>query len=263
MVKPHSEGSGWIKSVEKCFTLLQTIEQQKGRRVSELASQHDMAKSTVHNYLTTLRRLGYVEKRGKEYVPTTKFLSLGGYARHSDPRWGTLYREAKPEADELARETGENVRLMGDNGRNAIILYHTSGEQAIQTNVYVGMSVPLHATSLGKAYLAHLPREKLEDFLSNGRLINEVQESIADITTLRTELDEIRAKGVAFDHEERYRGIRCVGAPILKEGVVVGAMSVSGPTRRMKGERFEESIPEKIQESARAIEIRISNQPFV
>jgi len=48
---------------------------------------------------------------------------------------------------------------------------------------------------------------------------------------------------VAFDHQERLEGLRCVAVPVLnQDDEIEGAISVSGSKRRMRGELTEKLI---------------------
>ena len=55
------------------------------------------------------------------------------------------------------------------------------------------------------------------------------------------EIAEIQKTGLAYDKEEREMGLSCVGAAISDyQGVFRYAISISGPTARMQGERLAE-----------------------
>jgi IclR family acetate operon transcriptional repressor len=61
---------------------------------------------------------------------------------------------------------------------------------------------------------------------------------------MRVELARVRLQGFAVDAEENEIGVWCVGAPVFDyTSDVVGALSVSGPTRRMSRERCIELGP--------------------
>ena len=73
-------------------------------------------------------------------------------------------------------------------------------------------------------------------------------------------LKEIRQKGYALDNEEIEIGLRCVAAPVYNNnGKIVAAVSISGPTTRIK----EENLPELIsgvQNCARKISSELGYQ---
>jgi DNA-binding IclR family transcriptional regulator len=67
-----------------------------------------------------------------------------------------------------------------------------------------------------------------------------------------------RESGYAFNDEERTMGMRAVGASILSadDDRVLGVISVSGPTARMKRTWYHEEVPEMVTQSAHIIGIR-------
>jgi DNA-binding IclR family transcriptional regulator len=66
---------------------------------------------------------------------------------------------------------------------------------------WLGHTVPLHATSTGKAFLAALPADEL-DALLRTRLERFTDTTITDARPLRAELDGVRARGYAVSHGE-------------------------------------------------------------
>jgi len=56
--------------------------------------------------------------------------------------------------------------------------------------------------------------------------------------------------------EEAAVGIRAVGTALRdRDGTVLGAISISGPTSRFQGKYFKEKLPARIMESGNVIEI--------
>ena len=80
--------------------------------------------------------------------------------------------------------------------------------------------------------------------------------TIATVDGLRKELDKIKDQGYSLDNEEREVGLFCVGVPIMQNGHAVAAVSISGPTRRIRDDNLEgkiEFMKELSEEIARAI----------
>jgi len=72
-------------------------------------------------------------------------------------------------------------------------------------------------------------------------------------------LERVRENGVAFDNEERLRGLQCLAAPIPDEdGRPEGALSVSAPTRRMPDEPLESEIPTLLEDAAKVIHLNVT-----
>lgn len=106
--------------------------------------------------------------------------------------------------------------------------------------------------------LAAMSDQEVESIIKDKGLEAKTENTITDIDSLFEELEEIREKGVAFNREETNLGIRAVGASITRpNGVVLGAISVSGPAHRLSGELFNEELPKKIRGTAQEIELNL------
>jgi len=243
-----------VQSVEVMFTIVEALKELDGAGVTELSDHLDLPKSTLHNYLATLEQEEYVRKDGTTYHVGLRFLDLGAYARDQIE----MFEVAKPELEHLATETGELANLLVEEHGKGSYLYRTRGEMAVQVRGHVGTRAPLHSTSLGKAILAHLPESRVEQIIDEHGLAPSTPETITDPETLFEELAAIRDRGVAFDDEERLRGLRCVAAPIRANDEVVGAISVSGPTNRLRNDRFREEIPQALLEVQNVIELNVA-----
>jgi DNA-binding IclR family transcriptional regulator len=245
-----------VKSTKKTFRIIEKLKELDGATISELDDHLDMLKSSIHNYLSTLEEVEYVVKEeDKTYHVGLRFLEAGSFARHRRQ----IYEAARPEVTELAEETGELANLLVEEHGRGVYIYRASGERAVKVDSFTGQRVYLHNTALGKAILSRLPREQVEAIIDRHGLPAETDRTITDREELFDELREIRERGVAFDREERLKGLRCVAAPVVsRTGNIEGAISVAGPTSRISGERFEEELPERIQNVANIVELNIT-----
>lgn len=241
-----------VKATKTTFDIVQSLLALNGGGVTEIADFVGLPKSSVHNYLSTLHEEGYVVKSGTKYHVGIRFLELGAFARHNRP----IFDVAKPEVEALAKETGEVSNLMIEELGFGYYIYRRRGDQAVNVNVQTGTRVNLHNNALGKAILAHMPRDRVSRILNRHGLPKSTENTITNKETLVNEFGDIRKRGVAFDNEERIIGLRCAAAPILSQNnVVQGAISVSGPTSRLQGEWFEEGVPKLLKEAANVIEL--------
>jgi IclR family acetate operon transcriptional repressor len=244
-----------VKSVETAFKILDAIKQLDGAGVSELASHLDLPKSTVHNYLSTLVQEEHVVKDGSSYHIGIRSLEYGAYARSQID----IYDIATPEVDELAASTGELANLMVEEHGRGSYLHRARGENAVRVEAHVGTRVPLHGTALGKAIMAYLPSERVDEIIEQHGLTATTPSTITDREMLDDELAQIREGGVAFDDEERLTGLRCVAAPILSTNDrVLGAISVAGPSNRIRDDRFAEELPKQVLEAVNVIELNVT-----
>lgn len=244
-----------IKSARVAFQIVEMLKELDGAGVSELARQLNMPKSTTHNYLSTLEESDYLIKEDGIYYVGVRFLELGSYVRNRRK----IYEISKPEVCDLAEETGELANLLIEEHGKGTYLQRARGAHAVHVEVPEGTRVPLYCTGLGKSILAHLPEERVETIIEREGIEQITPNTVTDRETLFDQLDEIRDRGYALDDEERIQGLRCVAAPILStDDRVLGAISVAGPSNRISGERYRETLPNKVLETVNVIELNVT-----
>ena len=243
-----------VQSDEKLLSILATIREREVTSITELASELDYAKSTIHSHLRTLNEHGFVTQFDDGYHIGLRFLDYGIYAR--DER--QIFRAAREHVDELAVETGERVWCIAEEHDQAVYLYSAEGDHAIHTHENVGRHASLHHIAAGKAILAHLPPERVAEILDGTDLERHTPNTITDRDELIEELEEIRERGVAFNLEESMEGLHAIGVPIKRtDGGVYGAISIGGPANRLTRERLEHELTELLPATANEIEINI------
>ncbi|MFB6077753.1 MAG: IclR family transcriptional regulator [Halarchaeum sp.] len=244
-----------VKSAGTMFGIVEAIKQLDEPTLSAIASHVDVPKSTAHDHLTTLAELGFVVATDDGYRIGARFLEYGGYARENMP----VYRVARPVVKRLATETGEHANLGIEEHGLAVFLYKATGEDAVTIDTHSGMRVPVHTTALGKAIMAHRPREEVEAIFDEHGLAAVNENTVTDRETLFAEFAEIREQGYATDNGERVSGMRCVAAPIIDEDDdVIAAVSVSGPMSRMHDARMENDLPQRVKSAANVIEVNLT-----
>jgi len=253
MAENHDGGPETVGATETSFSILSYLKAESGANVTDIATALGLSKSTVYNHLRTLNRLGYVVKEDNTYHLGLKFLDLGNAARDRQ----NLYEVAKGEIDALVSSIGEHGYVMVEERGQGVYIYQSKTARGIQTDSHIGTTVDLHATAVGKAYMAHLPEDRRAELLDSLALAPRTEATYTDRDRLEAELNAIRRQGFAFNNEERFVGLRAVGAPVLgPDEEVLAAISVSGPTTRLSGDRYRTEIPEKVRETARIIGIR-------
>nr|WP_222847851.1 IclR family transcriptional regulator [Haloferax sp. KTX1] len=244
-----------IGALGTSLEILEALKARESAGVTELATELGLPKSTVYSHLRTLREHEYVVQRGGKYCIGLKFLSLGEHTRDRMP----LYEVAKPEVNGLAEQTGELANLLVEEHGEGVYLFRSKGERAVSLDTHAGMRVKLHCTSLGKAILAYLSEKRVDEIIERWGLPAQTATTITSREALEEELAAVRERGYAYDKGERLSGLRCIAAPIKNpDGHAIGAVSVSGPTSRMKGERFESVVPEQVMSAANVIELNLT-----
>ena len=245
-----------VETVETAFDLVDAIERDEEARVSELADELGLAKSTVHRHLKTLESRGLLVEEGDAYRLSAWFLDYGIHVRNRHP----LYDVARPKVDELAAETDEKVWCVVEEHGVGVHVYGAEGSHSVKTHARIGQRTPLHQFAAGKAILAHLPEGRVDRILEEHGLSERTPRTITDEGDLRERLETIRDRGYAFNREESVVGVHAVGAPIRDEsGTAIGAISVAGPANRLRGDLLTEQLPNLLLGAANEIEINLAH----
>jgi len=241
-----------VRTVDRTLEIVEIIQELDGAGVSEIADRMDIGKSAVHNHLNTLVNREYLVKEGDEYQIGLSFLGLGAYARNRTD----IYETARKEVDKLADETGELANLLVEKNGMGIYLYQSKGGNAVELDTYEGKRVHLHCTGLGKSVLGFRPREEVEEFLDRHGMPAMTERTITDRDAFFEELEEIRERKYALDHEERLMGLTCVAAPITDDqDRSIGAISVACPLHRVSDERLYDELPDAVLGTANVVEL--------
>lgn len=242
-----------IDAVETSVRILEKLQELEGAGVTEIADQLETTKATIHNHLRTLEKQDLVvQEITGEYDIGLRFLDVAHYAKQKFP----ISQIVEDEVDKLASESGEMALFTVEEHWKGITLYVASGEKAVQTPIYVGNREPLHNTAVGKAILAHKPREQIERFLDEEGLKAVTQQTITDREKFLNELEEVRKRGIAYNREEAIHGLVGIGTPIKRhDGSVIGALSIIGPGSRVEDDEFEKELVDMITRSANIVEI--------
>jgi len=250
-----TDKTGKLQSVRRTTNIIELLVKLGGGTVSEVAEKLNLAPSTVHGYLATLYEQGYLIKEDNEYQIGTKFLQLGEYSRTREKR----YKLAEEKILELAEKTNERSQFVIEEFGWGIFLYRKSGTQGVETGSEIGKRIHLHSNAAGKAILAHLPESKVTHIIDQNGLPAMTSETITDETTLFQELKSIRDQGYALNKNESVKGLSAVGVPVQTEDkAVLGALSVSGPSNRLKGDYLSEELTDLLLGTANELELRIT-----
>ena len=197
----------------------------RGLGISELALRAGLPKSTVSRLVATLVRQRYLERDGKRISLGLRLFELGQLAEQ--PR--ELRVAAHPVMADLRNKTGASVHLAIRDGDEMVCIAAMRGRGPAPLTARIGGRLPLHATALGKAVLAHSGTADVDAVLSSA-LVPWTPHTIVDPGRLRTQLAAIRRGDLAVEAGEFFAGVCCVATPVFSpSGRLVAAISVSAP----------------------------------
>src|SRR5262249_23579464 len=120
------------------------------------------------------------------------------------------------------------------------ILLQLDANRHVGVADWVGVDVPLHASSAGKIILAELDEDELAAWLEASSLVAFTDRTFTDREALRAELARVRRQAWAELVDELEDGLTSISAPVRLRGILVGIVGVSGPTFRLpRGRRRE------------------------
>jgi DNA-binding IclR family transcriptional regulator len=239
-----------LGTVARTFEVVDALQGSEGATPAELAEELDIPRSTAHDYLRSLEWTGFVVGENGRYRTSFAFLSVGGRRRNQN----RFYRAAEPETERLAEETGELPSIAVEENGECVILHTRKGEQSLDLGMYPGLRTPIHSHATGKALLAHLGDDRIEELLA-GDLEQRTEHTVTDPDVLREELAEVRERGYAADWDQQVVGMGTIAVPIIVEGDLVGAVSLSGPTGRVSDDDYRDELLKKLREAANTITV--------
>ncbi|WP_435127017.1 IclR family transcriptional regulator [Halobaculum sp. D14] len=247
-------GGGGVKSDERLFAIAEHLRESGGAGVTELANHTGLAKSTVHDHLSTMRDHGFVVKDGTTYRLGLEFFAYGQSVRTRHD----VYEAAAPIVDDLVESTGEMAWLLTHENGRVMYLYGGAGETEVNANALIGSWAYMHCNSGGKAILAHLPDSAVESVVDRHGLPARTPNTITDPDELAEELAAVREQGYALNLGEDLEGIHAVAVPLLFEEEVKGALAIAGPAHRVSEERCKTELADKLRASTNDIELNLA-----
>ena len=221
-----SNSSG-TQAVDRAARLLsEVVHSADPMTFTGLSAATGLAKSTTSRLLLALERNGLVRRDDHgRFLPGEMFVS---FAWRGGAEAG-LVAVAQPFLERLGKATGETINLGVASGGLVEQIAQVDSTFLIGGTNWIGMSVPLHCSALGKVLLAYGAAQ-----LPIGPLERRTDKTITSEAALRTELATVRTRGYAVTDEELEPGLIAVATPVRGyDGAVVAALSVSGPTTRM------------------------------
>lgn len=194
-----------------------------GVPVAELARRTGLPRSTAHRLIDQLTAVGMLQRDGSRLHLGLMMFELGQLV----PVQRRLRATVSPFLHDLRDATRQTANLAILDGSDIIFLDRVPGPRSAPMPFRPGGRHPAHATALGKAIMAHLPTEALEQICAPG-LPAITARTITSRQALDAELKGIRDAGLSFDSEETRLGVFCVSSPVFgRDGEVLAAVSVT------------------------------------
>jgi DNA-binding IclR family transcriptional regulator len=224
------------RSVEilDCFTL-----DKPALGVREVARRTGLSSSTAGRLMAHLKEKGILNQDSETqlYMMGAKVLAWAGiYTVTSDVRAVAL-----PVMVRLQEQTRETISLYVLEGNERVCVERFESPETVRIVARVGRRIPLYAGSAGKVFLAFMPESRRESILQSLEMTPMTERTITNLDELRRNLQQIREQGYATSNGEWIIDAAGTAAPIFDaHGLVVAAISISGPIQRFSKQKMKE-----------------------
>ncbi len=220
-------------------------------RFGELLENSEYPKATLYRFLQTLTNQGMLsfDKHTQTYSLGVRLIRLA----HAAWRQSSLAPIARPFVKELAQDVQMTVHLAQLDAGQVLYVDKRNPANPIEMYSESGKVGPGYCTGVGKAMLAYLEEEELQQALQQQSFHKFTANTLDNADALIAHLSEIRKSGISFDREEHELGIICIAVPILSvKNHVLGAISVTNSTHRSSLDEMEKLAP-RVLECAKQI----------
>jgi IclR family transcriptional regulator, KDG regulon repressor len=227
-----------VPAVDRAVRILSMLSNgNQGMTLAEIASATGWHKSSIHKILVTLDHHGFLDRN-----EATKRYTLGiELMRCGQSVLNNLHfnHSARSLLKELADYSGETATLAILRGTLMVIVDVVQSPGELRVSPPVGTMDPVTAKSNGKAVIAWLPDDRVDEIIKMIGLPSKTRNSIIKGKLYRNELAAVRKQGFAIDIEEFQEGISAVSAPVfISERQILGTLSIIGPSFRMTEEKL-------------------------
>ena len=220
-----------LSTVSNAIRALAVLADAGPLRLTALAAELGLGKSTVHLLLQTLREQGMVDfnPATRTYRVGLRVFELGATAVEQ----GGFGARLVGAMEDLARRCNESVSLGVLNAGSVLFVQRVESPEMLRADIRLGTRMPLHASASGKALLAAMTDLEIDRLLPDSPLPPSARKTHRQRDALLAEIRLIRERGYAKQNEEFVDGIAAVATPVLDAaGRGLAALSIAGPSSR-------------------------------
>jgi DNA-binding IclR family transcriptional regulator len=223
-----------VQAVDNALQVLLLLRDRPVVRLSEVAVELGVARSTAHRLLATLLHRGFVaqdrESRAYRAGGVLVEIAVGALGALD------LRALAAPHMHRLRQDVSETVHLMALEGRTVRFIDGVEGPRVLRVGSRIGVRVPAYSTSGGKALLACLDPRAVEAMYPP-RLRQLTDDTITTRSELLADLERVRARGYATNVGESEARVAAVGAAVRgPTGHPLVAVVAAAPAERLSGD---------------------------
>ena len=251
----------YLTTLERGLTVLRSFNKSRPEmQLSEVAAATNLSPAVARRCLNTLVALGYVTRAGKKFLLTPEVLGFGSAFLASASIDSVIGEHLQSVRD----ETGDSSSISVLSGEDILYLAHIPTNRHIRLNAGVGTRFPAHATSMGKVMLAHLPEDKLADYLEHAELKRFTDLTVTSPETLKKQLVDIRSKGYCSVLSELDYGLVSIAVPVYDDdGSVLAAINCSTAASRIAQDELVRTRLPLLKQASQQIQQSLNKWPVL
>lgn len=230
MIRKHEgDSSTKIQSVHRALRLLKLITAKGSISVSEAAATLDVHASSAQRILATLALDGFaVQDDHRRYSAGPEFLSAGRLATTIP-----LTVRMHPALSRLHEQVSETVHFVTLVGTN---IHHIDGildsSRSLRFGGRIGVVLPAHVTSSGRAIMARMSRSELDQMYLSDPDNSAGITTVEEMEPLHALCEKTRQQGMGMNFGDSEEGVAAFGMSIgFVDGQHIG-FSIAMPSAR-------------------------------
>jgi IclR family pca regulon transcriptional regulator len=226
--------------------------------LSDIARSAQMPAATARRCLLTLEELGYVTRSGRTFLLRPRVLELGAAYLESM----NIEHLTKTHLEELASNTGDSAALCVLDGTEIVYVARASVRTLLRLEAHVGSRFPAYATSTGRALLAGLSAERLQQYFESAKLEPLTERTVTSKDKLRQLIEDCRRSGYSAVEDELAYGVVALAVPVFDQyGRVVAALNSSSHSRKTTKTKLVRERLVMLQQVSREISVDLAIVP--
>jgi len=224
-----------VDAVELAGRILQAmVRQPSAPRLRDLAADTGIPPAKLHRYIASLLECGLLRRTegGNRYEFGLLALQIGQRVVQGDNALTQITSMVAEFCEQIGQTCG--LGLWTDDG--ATMLRWFQADREVSISLKAGIHLPLTASSTGRVFAAHLPRELTEPLVRMELGLDKRARS-ARLEQAYRDYEKIRIDGLAQGLGQRIRGLNSLSAPVFgPSGGIAYAISVAGSEAEFSAE---------------------------
>lgn len=214
-------------------------DQRRSLTIAQISHKTGIPRAAVRRCLHTLKQLGYADSDSNNFSLKPKVLTLGYSYLSSTP----LTVSALPFLNQISRTLNESCSLAVLDDNQVLYVARSATSRIMSVALNTGSRLPAYCTSLGRAILAYLPEEVLDEYFSKVELKAYTDRTVVSAKRVREILEGVRQSGYALVEEELEVGLRSIAVPVRgASGEVVAALNVGAQATRVSSRQMKDEF---------------------